>query len=408
MTDLNLDKLRADFPILSEEIHGHPLAYLDNAATAQKPRRVLDAMDEFYLHHNSNIHRAVHTLGEQATHLYEQARQKVQRYINAAQSKECIFTRGTTEAINLVASSYGQKFVGKDDEIVITQLEHHSNLVPWHLLAERQGAKIKVIPLLPNGDLDLSNLDQIITKKAKIVALGHASNALGTVNPIKTIIDFAHGLNVPVLIDGAQWLPHMHVDVQALDCDFYAFSGHKLFGPTGIGVLYAKHDWLQEMPPYQGGGGMICQVYLDHSTFAPSPAKFEAGTPAIAEAYGLGCAIDYLSQLNPQAIAQHEQKLLHLAEKKLRDIPGLRIIGEAEHKISVVSFVMERIHGHDLATILDQFGVAVRAGHHCTMPAMDYFNVPATVRASFAFYNTEQEVDRLVEALYEAKKIFKQ
>lgn len=402
----DVEKIRRDFPILDQKVGKFPLTYLDNAATSQKPQAVISVVEKYYREDNANIHRGVHMLSERATDHYEGARKRIQKYLNARNTHEIIFTRGTTEAINLVAQSYGRKNIQKGDEILITHMEHHSNIVPWHLLCEQTGAVLKVAPINDQGELILEEFEKLISEKTKLVSVVHVSNSLGTINPVKEIIALAHARNIPVLIDGAQALPHLKIDVQALDCDFYAFSGHKVFGPTGIGVLYGKEALLEAMPPYQGGGDMIRTVSLEGSTFNHLPYKFEAGTPNISGTIGLGAAIDYINSIDFAAAIQHEHELLQYADDALSSIPGLRKIGTAQQKASVCSFVIEGVHPHDLGTILDQQGVAIRTGHHCTMPLMKRFKVPATARASMAFYNTREEIDRLIQALHKAKEVF--
>jgi cysteine desulfurase / selenocysteine lyase len=396
--------VRRDFPILEQSVHGHPLAYLDNAATTQKPRVVLEVMDGYYRRDNANVHRGVHALAERATGAFEDARESVRRFINARSTREIVFVRGTTEAINLVASSFGQG-LREGDEILISAMEHHANIVPWQLLRERRGIVLRVLPITPAGELDLDRLAGLFTARTRLLAITHVSNALGTVNPVRELIAEARRHGVPVLLDGAQALPHLRVDVQALDCDFYAFSGHKLFGPTGIGVLYGRESLLETLPPYQGGGEMIRTVSFEKTTFAGLPHRFEAGTPDISGAIGLGRAIEYLEQLDWDAATAYEARLLEHATTCLQDVPGLRIIGQAQHKVALVSFVMDDVHPHDMGTILDRRGLAVRAGHHCAMPVMSYYGVPATSRASMAFYNTFDEIDRLTEALRYAREL---
>jgi cysteine desulfurase / selenocysteine lyase len=402
----DVEKSRADFPILQEYVNGKPLVYLDNAATAQKPKQVLEVLDTYYREYNSNIHRGVHSLSEKATAAYEAARGKVKTFINANSIKEIVFVRGTTEAINLVAQSFGRNTLSTDDEIIITELEHHSNIVPWQILSEQTGAKLRYIPINDAGELILEEYEKLLNEKTRIVAIGHISNALGTVNPIKTIIDKAHAVGAKVLIDGAQAVPHTKVNVQELDCDFYAFSGHKLFGPTGIGVLYGKEILLETMPPYQGGGDMIQTVSMVKSTYNSLPYKFEAGTPHVAGVIGLGAAIDYVNELDLEATAQYELELLDYANEQASQIAGLNFVGTAKHKTSILSFTLGKIHPHDIGTILDGEGVAIRAGHHCAMPVMERFGIPATARASFAFYNTREEVDVLIRAINKCKKVF--
>ena len=400
----DVERVRRDFPILDQQVHGYPLAYLDNAATTQKPRVVLDALDHYYRHDNANVHRGVHLLAERATGDFEAAREFVRRFINARSTREIVFVRGTTEAINLVASSFGQG-LHEGDEVILTAMEHHANIVPWQLLRERAGIVLRVLPITPAGELDLDAMPGLFNTRTRLLAVTHASNALGTINPITDIISVAREHEVPVLLDGAQAVPHLRVDVQALDCDFYAFSGHKLFGPTGIGVLYGRESMLEAMPPYQGGGEMIRTVSFEKTTFAGLPNRFEAGTPDIAGAIGLGRAIEYLEGLDWEAAMAHEARLLDHATQSLEEVPGLRIIGQARDKVALVSFVMDDVHPHDMGTILDHRGLAVRAGHHCAMPVMTYFRVPATSRASMAFYNTFEEIDRLADALRYAREL---
>jgi cysteine desulfurase / selenocysteine lyase len=402
----DVERIRADFPILEQQINGKPLVYLDNAATAQKPIQVIDALDRYYRETNSNIHRGVHSLSEKATAEYEAARNKVKTFINAETTKEIIFVRGTTEAINLVAQSFGRSSLTADDEIIITELEHHSNIVPWQILSEQTGAALKYIPINDAGELMLDVYEKLLSEKTCIVAVGHISNALGTINPIKTIIDKAHAVGAKVLIDGAQAVPHTRVDVKELDCDFYAFSGHKLFGPTGIGVLYGKQDLLETMPPYQSGGDMIQMVTMEKTSYNDLPYKFEAGTPHIAGVIGLGAAIDYVDQLGLDEASRYEQGLLDYAMEQASQVTGLNFVGTAKNKTSILSFTLDRIHPHDIGTILDGEGIAIRAGHHCAMPVMERFKIPATARASFTFYNTREEVDALIQAIDKCKQVF--
>jgi len=401
-----VERIRKDFPALHQQVHGKPLVYLDTAATSQKPQVVIDAITAYYALENSNVHRGVHLLSEQATQAYEGARARVQRFLNAAESREIVFVRGTTEGINLVAQSYGRASVGAGDEIVISAMEHHSNIVPWQMLCAEKGAVLRVVPIDDAGELRLDEYARLLTERTKLVAVAHISNALGTVNPVKGLIELAHARGVPVLVDGAQAAPHLRVDVRDLDCDFYVFSGHKTLGPTGIGVLYGKAGRLERMPPWQGGGDMIASVTFEKTTYNALPYKFEAGTPHIAGVIGLGVALDYLSGLGLERVAAYEQDLLAYGTEALRAVPGLRIIGTAKEKASVLSFVLDGVHAHDVGTILDNAGVAVRAGHHCAMPIMQRFGVPATVRASLAFYNTREELDALVAALHEVRGIF--
>src|SRR5580765_813420 len=406
MSNWNVEKIRKDFPVLSQTVNGKPLVYLDNAASSQVPQVVIDRGSKYLAEEHSNVHRGVHYLSQHATTAYEAAREKLKRFINAKEAKECIFVRGTTEGLNLVAHSYGRKFIGEGDEIIISQMEHHSNIIPWQQIAEEKGAKIRVIPMNERGELIIDEYENLLNERTKIVAVAHVSNSLGTVNPIKEMVATAHKFGVPVCVDGAQSVPHFPVDVQDFDCDFFAFSGHKMFGPTGSGILYGKREWLDKMPPYQTGGGMIRTVSFEGTTVAPIPDKFEAGTPAIAAGIGLGAAVDYINALDFEAAAAYEHELLEYASSRLADIPGVKIIGTAANKASVLSFTIEGVHPHDIGTILDQEGIAVRAGHHCAQPVMHFFNVPATARASFAFYNTREEVDKLAEAVQKVIEVF--
>ena len=405
-TVLDVARIREDFPILKQQVHGKPLVYFDNAATSQKPQVVIDTLNRYYATENANIHRGIHFLSELATAEYEETRDKVKRFLNASESREIVFVRGTTEGINLVAQSYGRRFFKEGDEVVISAMEHHSNIVPWQMLCEQVGARLRVIPMNHDGELLLDEYERLLGARTKLVSVAHVSNALGTINPIGRIIESAHRRNIPVLVDGAQAAPHMKVDVQELDCDFYAFSGHKLFGPTGIGVLYGKARHLEAMPPYQGGGDMISLVTFEKTHYNIIPYKFEAGTPHIAGVIGLGAAIDYVSGIGLDAVAAYEGEVLAYATAQLSTIQGLRIIGRAKEKASVLSFVLEGVHPHDIGTVLDREGVAIRAGHHCAMPVMQRFGVPATARASFAFYNTGEEVDVLVRAVRKVLKVF--
>ncbi|MDW3686720.1 cysteine desulfurase [Cupriavidus sp. CV2] len=402
---LDVMRLRWDFPILRQTVNGKPLVYLDNAATSQKPQSVIDCEAHYYAALNANIHRGVHTLSQRATDAYEAARDAVQGLIHAARREEIVFVRGATEAINLVAASYGQR-LRPGDEILVSAMEHHSNIVPWQLACERTGAILRVAPINDAGELLLEEFERLLGPRTRLVAVTHLSNALGTVNPVRYLIELAHARGIPVLVDGAQAVPHFKVDVQALDCDFYAFSGHKLYGPTGVGVLYGKAALLDAMPPYQGGGDMIREVTFHKTTYNDLPFKFEAGTPNIAGVVGLGAAIDYVSAVGLDAIAAHEHALLAYATGQAAQIAGLRIIGTAADKASILSFVLDGVHPHDAGTILDLEGVAVRAGHHCAMPVMERFGVPATVRASFALYNTREEVDALLRAVRKAQEVF--
>ena len=398
--------IRNDFPILKEHVGGRPLVYLDNAASSQRPVQVMDAMRDLYEHHYSNVHRGVHRLSQEASALYEQARVSVRGFVHASCVHEIIFTRGTTESINLVAQSYARPRLQPGDEILITHMEHHSNIVPWQMVCEQTGAELKVVPISDRGEMEMERFRELLAERTRLVSVTHVSNALGTVNPVKEIIDLAHGAGVPVLVDGAQAVPHIPVDVQALDADFYAFSGHKIYGPTGIGVLYGKEALLNEMPPYQGGGDMILSVSFEGTTYNTLPYKFEAGTPNIAGAVGLGAAVEYVQDIGLGAIAAHEHGLLEYATARLSEIEGLRIIGEAGQKAGLVSFVLDAVHPHDIGTMLDGEGVAVRAGHHCAQPVMERFGVPATARASFGMYNTFKEIDVLAEAIRKTISMF--
>ncbi len=399
-------KIREDFPILKEKVRGKPLVYLDNAATAQKPRVVIDTLMRYYAHENANIHRGIHFLSQQATDAYEDARAKAKRFLNAAEEREIIFVRNTTEGINLIVQCYGRKHVQARDEVIISAIEHHSNIVPWQMLCEEKGAILRVIPINDDGELLLEEYEKLLNPRTKFVAVNHVSNALGTINPVRQIIELAHRRGVPVLIDGAQAVPHLKVDVQELECDFYAFSGHKLYGPTGIGVLYGKAHLLEAMPPYQGGGEMIRSVTFEKTIYNTIPNKFEAGTPHIAGSIGLGAAIDYLHGMGLEPISAYEHELLMYASEALSSIPGVRIIGTAKEKASVISFVIEGVHPHDIGTILDQEGIAIRTGHHCAQPVMERFGVPATARASLAFYNTREEIDALVGGIHKVMEVF--
>ncbi len=402
----DVERIRKDFPVLRQTVNGKPLVYLDNAASSQVPMMVIERGAQYIEQEHSNIHRGVHYLSMKATTAYEGAREKVKRFINARDVKECIFVRGATEGINLVMHGYGRKFIGAGDEIVISEMEHHANIVPWQMLCEEKGAKLRVIPMNDAGELLLDEYDALLNDRTKLVAVAHVSNALGTVNPIKEMIERAHKYGVPVLIDGAQMAPHGKVDVQDLDCDFYAFSGHKMFAPTGSGVVYGKARLLEQMNPFQGGGDMIKSVTFEKTTYADLPNKFEAGTPAIASQIGLGAAIDYLNIIGREKAAAYEHELLSYAAERLSAIEGVRIIGTAKEKLSVLSFTIENVHPHDIGTILDQQGIAVRAGHHCAQPVMQHFKIPATARASFAFYNTKQEVDVLASAIEKVIEVF--
>lgn len=404
---IGIEKIRADFPILSRKVNGKPLIYFDNGATAQKPQSVIEAIDKYYKIQNANIHRGVHTLSQEITIEYEKARSTIQKHLNAKHAHEIIFTKGTTESINLVATSFGKKYISKGDEIIISMMEHHSNILPWQMLCEEKGAVLKVIPINDSGELRMEEYKKLLSDKTKIVAITHVSNTLGTINPVKEIIKIAHSKNIPVLLDGAQAVPHSAVDVQELDADFYAFSGHKLFGPTGTGVLYGKEKWLNEMPPYQVGGGTIKTVTFEKTEYADLPLKFEAGTPHIEGGVGLAKAIDYVNGIGLDKIAVYEHELLVYATTAIQKIKGVKIIGTATKKASVLSFVVEGLHAFDIGTILDQLGIAIRTGHHCTQPLMQHYGIKGTIRASFAFYNTKQEVDEFIKGVERAIKMLK-
>ena len=391
--------IRNQFPILDQNVYGKPLVYLDNAATTQKPQCVIDTLCQYYLTLNSNIHRGAHYLAAQATEQYEQTRRSVQKFINARHSHEIVFTRGTTESINLVASSFSQRFIGKDDEVVISAMEHHSNIVPWQLACERQGAHLRVIPFSDEGVLDLEAFESLLNERTRIVAVTNVSNTLGTVNPIAEIVRIAHSHDIPVLVDGAQGIAHRRIDVQQVGCDFYCFSGHKMYGPMGVGVMYGREELLEQMPPYQGGGEMIKDVTFERTTYNELPFKFEAGTPAVGDVLGLGTAIDFINQVGIENIASHEHDLTEYATRQLMQIDGMRIFGTAPEKTSVISFLIGDAHPYDVGTLLDKLGIAVRTGHHCTQPIMDRYGIPGTVRASFAVYNTREEVDTLIAAI---------
>jgi len=403
---LDIEHVREDFPILQRRVHDKPLVYLDSAATTQKPRPVIDALTRFYSDSNANIHRGVYVLSAEATAAYDAARSKVQRFINARSPREVIFTRNSTESINLVAQSFGRQQVGPGDEILITQMEHHSNIVPWQLLCEQTRARLRVVPIDDSGELMMDEFERLLGPKTKLVGVVHLSNSLGTINPVSEIIERAHRLEVPVLVDGSQAAYHMPVDVQALGCDFYALTGHKLYGPTGIGVLYGREALLDSMPPYQGGGDMIRSVTFEKTTYADLPNKFEAGTPHVAGAVGLGAAVDYVTSIGFERIAAHERDLLAYGTDALLEVPGLRLIGTARNKASILSFVLKGVHPHDIGTIVDMEGVSIRTGHHCTQPVMERFGVPATARASVAMYNTRGEIDQLVRALLHVRETF--
>ncbi len=405
-TTFAVEEVRRDFPILHQQVYGHPLVYLDNAATSQKPQTVIDVISHYYERGNANIHRGVHFLSEHATEEHEAARRTVQAFLNAADKREIVFVRSATEGINLVAQTYGRKHVGAGDEVLISAMEHHSNIVPWQMLCEEKDAKLRVIPINDRGELLMDELPKLLSPRTKLLAVTHVSNALGTINPLRKIVEIAHKHGVPVVVDGAQAVPHLKVDVQALDCDFYVFSGHKVYGPTGIGVLYGKRALLEAMPPYQGGGDMIRSVTFEKTLYNDLPYKFEAGTPNIGGAIGLGAAIDYINHLGIDNIAAHEHDLLMYATEALSAIPDVRLIGTAAEKAAVISFIIEGIHPHDIGTILDREGIAIRTGHHCAQPVMQRFRIPATARASFAMYNTRAEVDALVEGIQKVKEVF--
>ncbi len=405
-SSFDIKKIRLDFPNLAVKIRNHPLVYLDNAATTMKPKIVIDRLTQYYQYENSNIHRGVHYLSEMGTAEFEKVREKIRSFLNASQSSEIIFTKGTTDAINLVAHSYGRAFLNKGDEIIISEMEHHSNIVPWQILCEEKGLTLRIIPIDCDGAYSVEDFKKLLTTKTKFVSLVYISNSLGTINPVAEIIKLAHIHDIPVLIDAAQTINHMPVDVKTLDCDFLVFSGHKLFGPTGVGLLYGKKALLEKMPPYQGGGDMIASVTFEKTTYNVLPYKFEAGTPHIAGVIGLGAAIDYINNLGFDKIMPYEKELLEYATFSLAKIPGLRIIGTAKNKAAIVSFVLPNIHAHDLGTLIDEQGIAIRTGHHCTQPVMKHFGVPATARVSLAFYNTKEEIDLLIEAINKAIKVF--
>ncbi len=404
ITNLDIETIRKDFPILKRKINGYPLVYLDNAATSQTPKQVIDTIVDYYSRFNANIHRGVHSLSQEATDAYENARKKIQNHINAAEPYEIIFTSGTTDSINLVASGF-TSFLKKGDEVLVSAMEHHSNIVPWQMLCERTGAILKVIPMNHEGELLIEEYAKLLSDNTKLVVCNHVSNALGTINPIEKIISLAHEVEAAVLIDGAQAAPHIKIDVQKLNADFYTVSAHKICGPTGVGILYGKEEWLKKLPPYQGGGEMIAEVTFEKTTYADLPHKFEAGTPNICGGIAFGAAIDYMNSLGYEAIANYEKELLEYATEELKSIKGLKIYGTSKHKTSVISFNVEGIHPYDIGTILDKLGIAVRTGHHCAQPVMDYFNIPGTIRASFSFYNTKDEVDILVEGVKKAKQM---
>ncbi|WP_306818151.1 cysteine desulfurase [Archangium lipolyticum] len=403
---LDVARIRADFPILHQEVRGRPLVYLDSAATTQKPQAVIDALVRYYTHDNANVHRGVHALSERATQAYEGARERVRRFINARDAKEIIFVRGCTEAVNLLAQTFGRSKVGPGDEVLITAMEHHSNIVPWQMLCQQVGATLKVVPVDERGDLRMEQLDALLTERTRLLAVTHVSNALGTVNPVREIVKRAHGKGVPVLVDGAQALQHFRVDVQELDCDFYAFSGHKVFGPTGIGVLYGKSAMLEPLPPWQGGGDMILTVTMEKTVYNRLPYRLEAGTPDISGAVGLAAALDYVESVGLEAIAAHDRELLEYGARALEGVPGVKLMSRARERSGVLSFIMEDVHAHDVGTILDREGVAIRAGHHCAQPLLSCFGVAATVRASLAMYNTREDIDALVRGLHKVREVF--
>lgn len=404
-SSIDIKKVRMDFPILSRKVNGKPLIYLDNGATAQKPAKVIDTINTYYSLENANVHRGVHTLSQDLTTAYENARITIQKHINAAFSHELIFTKGTTDSINLVAHSFGKKFISRSDEIIISAMEHHSNILPWQQLCEEKGAILKIIPINVEGELVMAEYEKLLTTKTKLVAVTHVSNTLGTINPVKEIIRLAHTKNIPVLIDGAQAVPHQTVDVRDLDADFYCFSAHKLFGPTGVGILYGKEKWLNLLPPYQTGGGAIKTVTFEKTEYADLPFKFEAGTPHIAGGLGFAAAIDYINEIGLTNIAAYEHELLLYATSALEKINGLKIIGTAKEKASVISFVIDGLHAFDIGTLLDQLGIAIRTGHHCTQPLMNYYKIPSTLRVSISFYNTKEEIDELIKGLMQAIKM---
>ncbi|MEX0894705.1 MAG: cysteine desulfurase [Balneolaceae bacterium] len=403
---VDFNKIRSDFPVLDTQVHGKPLSYLDNAASSQMPLQVADRLNRYHRHEHANVHRGIHSLSQKATDAYEETREKVKGFINASEKNEIIFTTGTTDSINLVANSFGKLHLGEGDRIILSEMEHHANIVPWQMIAGQTGAEIKVIPVSDRGELLLEAYEELLNKRTKIVAVGHVSNALGTVNPVREIIDFAHQYDAAVLIDGAQAVPHQSVDVQELDCDFYAFSSHKMCGPTGFGILYGKKEYLEEMPPYRGGGDMIDKVTFEETTYNIPPFKFEAGTPPIAAGIGLGTAIDYLSGIGMDKIAKREEELVQYALVRLEQIDGLRLFGTPEHRASVISFNLHEIHAHDVGTILDKQGIAIRTGHHCAQPIHARFNESATARASLSFYNNEEDIDRLIDGLKYVKEFF--
>lgn len=403
---VDFDKIREDFPVLNQEVNGHRLAYLDNGASSQMPVQVADRIDHYHRYEHSNVHRGIHTLSQRATDAFEETRSKVKSFLNARLTDEIVYTTGTTDSINLVANSFGEHYLDEGDEIILTQMEHHANIVPWQMIAQKTGAVIKVVPVDDNGDLDMEAYKELLSDKTKMVAVIHISNALGTINPVKKIIDLAHDHQAAVLIDGAQSAPHEKIDVQEMDCDFYVFSAHKMCGPTGFGILYGKKEYLNEMPPYRGGGDMIDKVSFDETTYNVAPFKFEAGTPPIAAGIGLGAAIDYVTSIGMEAISDREHELVNYMVDRLQTIDGLRLIGQSEHRASVASFVFDHIHASDMGTLLDKRGIAVRTGHHCAQPILRRFNVPATTRASLSFYNTKDDIDQLIDGIEYVKTFF--
>lgn len=404
--DFNVDKIREDFPLLAQKVHGYPIVYFDNGATTQKPRQVIETIRKYYEQGNASVHRGVHFLSEQSTEIYEESREKVRRYINAASASEIIFTSGTTGSINALAFSFGEKYLGPGTEVIITEMEHHSNLVPWQMACERKSAKLKVVPFNDKGELEIASLKKLFSEKTRIMALTHISNSLGTINPVREIVRLAHSHDIPVLVDGAQALPHERIDVQDLDADFYAFSGHKVYGPNGIGVLYGKEKWLYDLPPYQGGGDMVDCVTFEKTTYNELPLKFEAGTMNYIGAAGLATALDYISGIGLEKIKEYEQHLLEYATMKLMTVPGLQIYGNAASKVSILSFLLDGIHPYDAGMVLDKLGIAVRTGTHCTQPVMDHFRITGTLRASLAMYNTTEEIDRLHAGLHRVREMF--
>jgi len=402
---MDINKVREDFPLLSRKVYKKPLVYFDNAATTQKPQQVIDTLTKYYTSENSNVHRGVHFLSQQATTAFENARMIIQKFINASFSHEIIFTKGTTDSINIIASSFGRAFLKEGDEIIISTMEHHSNIVPWQLACSHYKASLKVIPIFENGELDLNSFNKLLSDKTKIISITHVSNTLGTINPIKEIIEIAHKRNIPVLIDGAQSIAHKKVDVQDLDCDFYCFSGHKIYGPMGVGILYGKEKWLNQLPPYQGGGEMIKKVTFEKTTYNELPFKFEAGTPSVADVLGLSSALDYINKIGIDKIENYENELLDYATSELKKIDGIKIIGQAKEKAALISFLLADTHPFDVGTIMNQMGIAVRTGHHCTQPLMDFFNIQGTIRASFSFYNTFDEIDLFIDAVKKSKQM---